>query len=320
MRLLKAMVKSILKVGLETVSFLFAPLFSLVARTGFGMDVCWKYGFLPLPAHYYSPVPDRNRLARFDWDKRANLYGIVFHEASQIDLLNRLSRYREECRWPDSKQEGKYYTLNGQFGYSSACLLHTMLRTFRPARVIEVGAGFSTHIICDALQRNAEEGNKGTLISIEPYPSHILRSAQAKYGIDVLEKPVEDIPFSIFEQLQSGDMLFIDSSHVVRIGGDINALYLEILPRLAPGVIIHVHDIYLPYEYPKSNYFGSQAKYIWTEQYLLQAFLCFNSSFRTLLAAYWLQKTHPSEFLSAFSDYDSQRHRPSSSFYFQRIQ
>jgi len=286
-------------------------------------DICWEFGFLPLPVHYYSPVPSKKELREFDWTSKSSLVSIPFDEASQINILKRLSKYSSECIWPEHRPKGRleYYSQNPSFGFSSACLLYTMIREFKPSNVIEVGGGFSTFIICQSLQVNSiKEGKAGSVISIDPFPNDALRAAQEKYGICVRREPVQRIPVALFEQLQAGDLLFIDTSHVVRIGGDVNFLILEVLPRLHPGVLVHLHDIYLPYEYPRSNYFSSGMKLLWTEQYLLHAFLCFNTNFKILVAAYWLQMVHSDESKAAFPSYDSKRHRPSSSFYIQRVQ
>lgn len=231
-------------------------------------DICWEFGFLPLPVHYYSPVPSKKELREFDWTSKISLDSIPFDEASQINILKRLSKYSSECIWPEHRPKGhlEYYSQNPSFGFSSACLLYTMIREFKPSNVIEVGGGFSTFIICQALQVNAiKEGKAGSFVSIDPFTNNALRAAQEKYGIRVREEPVQRIPVAEFERLQASDILFIDTSHVVRIGGDVNFLILEVLPRLHPGVLVHLHDIYLPYEYPRSNYFSSGMKLLWTE-------------------------------------------------------
>ncbi len=315
-------IKGLVRLGLNTMSLLLGPIVRLIAKTGYGSDICWRQGFLPLPVHYYSPVPDRNRLESFDWNRRADLGCIGFDENSQIVLLKSLSEYASECSWPQEPVVGQYYSSNGSFGYSSACLLYTMIRKFKPAKVIEVGAGFSTHIICQALLNNAKEGKPehSSMVSIEPYPGAMLQSAKEKFPINILEDFAENIPLAEYQQLKSGDLLFIDSSHVVRIGGDVNYLFLEVLPRLNPGVIIHIHDIYLPYEYPKAYYFGFGKKFFWTEQYLLQAFLSFNTSFKVMLAGYWLQIERSDEFVAAFPGFDSRIHRPTTSFYLRKVQ
>ena len=114
----------------------------------------------------------------------------------------------------------------------------------------------------------------------------------------LIEKKVQDIDLEFFSQLESGDILFIDSSHTVKIGGDVNYLFLEVLPRLKPGVIVHVHDIFLPFEY-RRDWVLDEFRF-WTEQYLLQAFLTFNSEFEVLMANSYLNHYHQQELKAAF--------------------
>jgi hypothetical protein len=135
------------------------------------------------------------------------------------------------------------------------------------------------------------------LICIEPYPGEILRNGFP--GLTTLiERPAQEITLNEFEALGANDILFIDSSHVSKIGSDVNYLYLEILPRLKPGVIVHMHDIFLPQEYP--TVWITQKMRFWNEQYLLQAFLAFNSGFEVLLANNYLGRTHRAEMQATF--------------------
>jgi predicted O-methyltransferase YrrM len=246
-----------------------------------------------------------------------------FRAKEQLDQVQALGReYGKKCVWPDkleADQEG-YYSQNAAFGYSSACLLHSMIRWHNPARVLEIGAGYSTQIISGALRLNQQEtNNPSELYSIEPHPSAALRSTAATAAfVHLVEDRVENLPISHFESLQAGGLLFIDSSHVVRTGGDVLYLYLDVLPRLHSGVVVHVHDIYPPVEYSTAHFFAP-LKRLWTEQYLLQAFLAFNDQYEISIAAWWLHSEHLDVFASAFPHFDANRHRPSSSFYMQRV-
>ena len=154
---------------------------------------------------------------------------------------------------------------------------YCMIRHFQPRLIIEVGSGFSSLVAAEAIAKNSNSA----LICIEPFPQDFLR--QGFPGLQsLIEKKVEDIDLEFFSQLHSGDILFIDSSHTVKIGGDVNYLFLEVLPRLKPGVIVHIHDIFLPFEY-RRDWVMDEFRF-WTEQYLLQAFLTFNSEFEVLMA------------------------------------
>jgi hypothetical protein len=145
-----------------------------------------------------------------------------------------------------------------------------MFRHFQPRLIIEVGSGFSSLVAAEAIAKNKDSA----LICIEPFPPDFLRAGFPGLR-SLIEKKVQDMDVEFFSQLQSGDILFIDSSHTVKIGGDVNFLFLEVLPRLKPGVIVHVHDIFLPFDY-RRDWVIDEFRF-WSEQYLLQAFLTFNS-------------------------------------------
>jgi len=161
--------------------------------------------------------------------------------------------------------------------------------------IIEVGSGFSSLVAAEAIARN----ENSALICIEPFPLDFLR--QGFPGLhSLIEKKVEDIDLEFFSQLDSGDILFIDSSHTVKIGGDVNFLFLEVLPRLKPGVLVHFHDIFLPFDY-RRDWVMDELRF-WTEQYLLQAFLSFNSEFEVLMANSYLAHRYMEDFKAAFSN------------------
>jgi predicted O-methyltransferase YrrM len=168
-----------------------------------------------------------------------------------------------------------------------------MVRHFQPRLVIEVGSGFSSLVLGEAVAKNAGS----TLICIEPFPREFLRKGFP--GLQsLMEKKVQEIELDFFSKLESGDILFIDSSHTVKIGGDVNYLFLEVLPRLKPGVIVHVHDIFLPFEY-RRDWVLDEFRF-WTEQYLLQAFLTYNSEFEVLMANNYLNHYHQQDVKAAF--------------------
>jgi hypothetical protein len=168
-----------------------------------------------------------------------------------------------------------------------------MVRQFQPRLIIEIGSGLSSLLLAQAAARNGSS----SLTCVEPFPREFLRKGFP--GLQsLIEKKVQDINLEFFSQLESGDMLFIDSSHTVKIGGDVNYLFLEVLPRLKPGVIVHVHDIFLPFEY-RRDWVMDQFRF-WSEQYLLQAFLSFNSEFEVLMANRYLAHRYPEDIEAAF--------------------
>jgi predicted O-methyltransferase YrrM len=209
--------------------------------------------------------------------------GIDFRAAAQLALLQELAMFRFSY---DPIGTGPHYDpANDQFPPHDAALLYAMVRHLRPRRMVEVGCGWSTTVTAAAIQ----DGDIGTqLTCIEPYPREFLH--EMGRVLTLRQEKVEHTPFDVFAQLESGDILFIDSSHVVKTGSDVVHQLLEVVPRLSDGVIVHVHDIFIPEDYPQGwvrNGFG------WTEQYLLQAFLVGNARAHVLAMNRWLALRHP---------------------------
>lgn len=254
-------------------------------------------GFHVTPVHFYEPIPDSRTLPESLWTEPLALPGIDLNDAQQFHLLTEVfPKFRAEySEIPyDAPGEGNsFYLRNGRFEGLDPFLAYCMVRHYQPRQIIEVGSGFSTLILAQAALQNGDT----ELHSIEPYPEELL--TRSVPGLTSLRpQKVEEVDVALFESLGSGDILFIDTSHVVRIGGDVNYLFLEVLPRLKPGVIVHVHDIFLPYEYPQS--WVMERRRFWTEQYLLQAFLAFNSEFEVLVGSGYLKARFPEEVAATF--------------------
>ncbi len=297
---------------LEGFSPAIAPVIRYMARTGIGTRSCLQRGCLPVLVHFYQPIPDVEDLEKRNvWNKRSDLEGIIFHPDEQVALLMELGRkFGKECDWPLNPTGNplQFHTANDRFSFGDAASLYSIIRNFRPHRVIEIGSGMSSLIIHLALSKNNSESEekKAQHMIIDPYPGTLIEKNLFNSVFLVKEK-VESVKKEYFEQLQKNDILFIDSSHTVRIGSDVNYLILDILPRLQRGVIIHFHDISLPYEYPKAYATNPEFRVFWTEAYLLQAFLCFNSQFEVLLAMNYVMKEHKETLRNAFPFYDPQK-------------
>lgn len=306
--------------------WLLAPLMRYVAAYGYGSGACLKQGFLPLPIHFYSPVPDVSDLdQRQIWTKRSPLAGIDFRPEAQLKLLSELgSAFDSECCFPAkaTADETEFHLANPNFSFGCASALHSMLRRNRPRRVIEIGSGNSSKVIARALAMNAREGaSPAEHIIVDPYPSPLTRERLPGVTQLICDK-VELLNPSLFDQLNVDDVLFIDSGHTVRVGGDVNFLILDVLPRLRSGVIVHVHDVNLPFEYEREYAAGQDGTFrrLWTEAYLLQAFLACNRDFEILLAMRYLMVEHAGHFASAFSHYDPTVNRLiSSSIWIRRV-
>jgi Methyltransferase domain len=315
--------------GKKALFILFSPLMPLlvkvfghVAETGRGSDLCLEQGFLPMRVHYYSPVPDIADLRRRHvWKEKSELPGVDFHPERQVQFLNRLGeQYGHECNWPpvSTGNPTDFFTENNSFSFGCAASLHSILRYYKPRTVLEIGSGNSSLIFSEALTQNVLEGHPCEYIVVDPYPSPLLQGDLP--GLTkVIPERVELMNVALFEDLKANDVLFIDSGHTVRTGSDVNFLFLEVLPRLAPGVVVHVHDIGLPNEYPEVYFTNPSFRMFWTEAYLLQAFLAFNSQFEVLLALNYLMSDRRHEFAQAFPKYDPSRHKAvSGSFWIRR--
>jgi hypothetical protein len=217
----------------------------------------------------------------------------------QLDLLrNHFPKFRGEYdQFPaePASAPGRFHFNNGLFDGTDALVTYCMIRHFRPRLIIEVGSGFSSLVTAEAIAKN--EGS--ALICIEPFPLDFLRKGVPGLH-SLIEKKVEDVDLEFFSQLGYGDILFIDSSHTVRIGGDVNYLFLEVLPRLKPGVIVHVHDIFFPFDY-RRDWVIDELRF-WAEQYLLQAFLTFNSEFEVLMANGYLGHRYMEDLKATFAN------------------
>jgi len=246
-----------------------------------------KMGVSLIPNRYEEPVPDLRELENFSWDKEGSLGGIELKLEKQAALLNRITpKYLDEFRsLPQEKTQPpeveEYHHTNPSFRGADAGFYYCLIRHLKPRRIIEIGAGFSTLLAAHAVVKNAKEKKPCRLTAIEPYPSRTLREGVP--GIArLLETNVQKVPLSEFGSLESGDILFVDSSHILRTGSDVQMEFLEILPRLKKGVYAHFHDIFLPMDYPRKLVMEDFKFY--NEQYLLQAFLSFNREFEVIWA------------------------------------
>jgi len=192
---------------------------------------------------------------------------------------------------------------NGNFVSVDAEVLYGLVRHRRPRRIIEIGSGFSTILTSLAIEKNMVENSAYScqFTAVEPYPRRNLL-AQCKNLSKLIESPVQDTPIAEFLSLGQNDILFIDSSHVSRLGSDVNYEILEVLPRLKAGVLIHFHDIFLPFEYPKQ--WHMENRMFWNEQYMLRAFLSFNSKYRVVWAGSYMHWRYPDRLSEAFDSYD----------------
>ena len=243
------------------------------------------------PGHFYSPLPSRAEVAEafVRGGFGPPFPGVNLNEAGQLARLERFRAFYREQPFPEKATDGtRFFLDNPSYGHFDAIMLYCMLREAQPRRVIEVGSGFSSAAMLDLNERVF--GGRVQFTFIDPDMKRLrplLRPEDEKRAV-LIEKRVQDVPLETFSVLGENDVLFIDSSHVSKIGSDVNRLYFDVLPALARGVLIHIHDVAGNLEYPKEWYDEGRA---WNEQYLLRAFLMNNDAYRIELFTGWLFNT-----------------------------
>ena len=233
------------------------------------------------PGHYHSPLPSLDDIDSVYEGDYNGLAGVDLRTAQQVDLLERLAHMYESLPFQDEPGQGlRYGYRNSMYSYSDAIFLALMIRQFEPRRVIEIGSGHSSCVSLDV--NDLYFDGRIECHFIEPYPDRLLSLLGEKdaNSIRLVKTRLQDVPITYFSILQSSDILFIDSTHVSKVGSDVNYLFFDILPSLAPGVLIHIHDVFYPFEYPRRWLDEGRA---WNEQYLLHAFLQYNSNFQIVL-------------------------------------
>lgn len=301
-RLLKigySLLFSLIDVLLAPTTLFYALFFRKIRRRKFAdMPVSKKIllavGVLPIIDHYYEPMFNHKKHLRQPLRKIRNLPGIDFNINAQLEFISRFNYSEELLQIPLSNQ-GKdllFCYLTGPFPPADAEFLYNVIRLLKPHKIVEIGSGHSTLMAANALKKNKLENKKYdcTHICVEPYENKWLD------GLDVItiRKKVESCEMSLFKSLERNDILFIDSSHIIRPQGDVLFEYLEVLPSIQPGVLVHIHDVFTPYDYPEDWVFDGH--YLWNEQYLLEALLTHNSTFEIIGSTNFLLHNHYEEF------------------------
>jgi hypothetical protein len=271
-------------------------------RVFFALD---HMGVHLLPKHYYTPVADYSWLQRNPdtWMGRADFAGVRWDLDEQLRWVRKICEphYHEVggLDWHRELRSGGW----GVWGYGpiESQVLHCFIRSYAPTTVVEIGSGISTACMLRASRINKREGRRPpNIISVEPFPTPKLREQEE---ITLIEEICQRVPDSVFDDLKAGDLLFIDSSHVVKLGSELLRIYLDIIPSLRPGVFIHIHDIYLPYLYMRealSNY------YDWQETSLVLALLKNNARLSAQCCLSALHYDRPKEMAELLTDYRPQ--------------
>jgi predicted O-methyltransferase YrrM len=272
-----------------------------------------QVGVFPILNHYYEPLFDDRQITKPLNDVR-NLPGIDWNDEGQLSILQQFNFNDELKQIPLNKAgELDFYVNNPAFTSGDAEYFYNLIRLKKPTKIFEVGSGYSTLLAVQAIKKNQEESATYQCkhVCIEPYEMPWLE----KTGVTVIRERVEQVDKSLFLELGENDILFIDSSHIIRPQGDVIYEYLELLPILKAGVIVHIHDIFSPHDYLK-QWVVDEVK-LWNEQYLLEAFLTDNKKWKIIGALNYLHHTHYSE-LKRISPFLHEKREPGS-FYIQKV-
>lgn len=264
--------------------------------------------------HYYSPIPDikeTSKLFNKLQESSKNIEGLTLSINEHIIFIEKVSGYIDEFYRSDDEN----ILNNNSFRSVDAEIFYSIIRHNKPGKIIEIGGGVSSKIIVKALKLNRSENFKCNYLCIEPFPTKELIKSLNGFGELIVEK-IENIDVSVFENLGEKDILFIDSSHVVKPFNDVYFEFFKILPKIKKGVFVHFHDIYLPAEYPLKNI--AKHHYFWNEQYLLHSFLLCNDSFKIIWGGSFAHLNSPELLERYFKSYDKQKEWPGS-FWLEKI-
>jgi hypothetical protein len=268
--------------------------------------IFYKTGIFPITDHYYEPLFKTDNLG--PWVER-HLPGINFRTEEQLQLLASWNFNSEIKAIPFDNPGGlTYYYNNDTYNMGDGEILFSMIRHFKPRKIIEVGCGMSSLQIRNAIQKN---DNGCEHICIEPYERPWLE----QLNVQIIRKKVEELPLEYFQQLEENDIFFIDSSHMIRPQGDVLFEFLQVLPTLKKGVLVHIHDIYTPKDYP--DLWIKDLNRFWNEQYLLEAFLSCNEKFKIVLSPQYMVNNYPNETLAKLPIVSTQKWKVPSSFWLQ---
>jgi hypothetical protein len=253
------------------------------------------------PGHALSPLPsgaDIEAHGAFDWHP-ADVPGVDLQADAQWRLLQRLATHYPRLPFTAQPAPGRrYYYENTSYSYADAVLLGCLMLELRPRRVIEVGSGFSSAAMLDISDAAFDGASAFTFIDPDPSRLRSLLTDRDRHA-RILSARVQDVPDDAFGALAAGDILFADSSHVSKLGSDVNRIVFHLLPLLAPGVFVHVHDVLFPFEYPQG---WLRRGWVWNEQYLLHAFLQYNERFAIRLFSSMIIERHREWFRSHMPD------------------
>jgi predicted O-methyltransferase YrrM len=298
------------------ISTIWLKLVAKIKTSNISEKIFMKVGLLPVIDHYYQPLINPRKYLKKSLRAERSLVGIDFNIVEQLKIISEFKYNEELLQFPIEKTSNiEYYYNNNSYMSGDSEYLYNIIRHFKPRKIIEIGSGYSTLMTANAIKKNSSEDQNQICdhYCIEPYEQDWLE----KIAVNLIREKVEDIDIDFFKQLQKNDILFIDSSHIIRPQGDVLHEYLEILPILNSGVIIHIHDIFSPRDYLDKWILDDHL--MWNEQYLLEAFLCFNANYKILGSVNYLANNYKNEFKKIAPIYATQDKREPGAFWIQKI-
>lgn len=254
-------------------------------------DLAERVGFQVYPKVFYSPFPDPAMVDIQRLREKRLLPGINIDTAKTLALLEHISRFTDEMGQFPRNRADQSITWSHTYPSLDTAALYAMIRYLKPRRYIEIGCGWSSHVSSAAILRNHSEGIACEALYIEPYPPAHL--AEVKLPGVFLQEKVERVPLDSFQRLEAGDVLFIDTSHVIKVQNDVEHEFLRILPSLRAGVNVHIHDIFTPYDYPEEWLIGSGSnRGGGNEQYALECLLSGGNDWEVVLPVHMLWREH----------------------------
>jgi predicted O-methyltransferase YrrM len=300
---------------LTIVSTFYLKIIANIKTKNISDKIFMSIGLLPILDQYYQPLINPRKHLKKSLRIERNLAGIDFNIEEQLKIISQFNYNEELLKFPLFKTDNiEYYYNNNSYMSGDSEYLYNIIRLFKPKRIIEIGSGYSTLMASNAIRQNISQNKNYNCdhICIEPYEQDWLK----KTGVTLIRERVEDIEVNFFKQLQRNDILFIDSSHIIRPQGDVLFEYSQILPILNSGVIIHIHDIFSPRDYLDKWIYDDHL--MWNEQYLLEAFLCFNNEFKIIGAVNYLSNNYNAKFCGIAPIYASQINREPGAFWIQK--
>ena len=245
--------------------------------------------------HYYSPIVSfvdiKQREDKIWQNVRVDgIEGINLRTEEQIKLIHEFEQYYAEIPFKDERQPNiRFNYVNNYYCHTDAIVLYSVIRHFKPKRIVEIGSGFSSAVMLDT--NEFFFNNEIQLTFIDPHVGRLnsILTESDQRSVEIIETDVQLVSLDLFKKLNSGDILFIDSTHVSKTGSDVNYILFEILPILEKGVLIHFHDIFYPFEYPKEWVYKGLN---WNEDYIVRAFLMYNDNFKIRIFSHYLHKLH----------------------------